>query len=227
MKGAEQVLPEAVIDAGLASDRGVRHARGRRRHGVPRDAAQEDRGRESRHVRDDASPDGDERVVAAHSRGERGVRDRAPTVARVFAASRSSIAISQSRPGRRGRRADRLAAPARRRGSGEQETPGGRHEIPRRPGEQALADPDALSRAVRRPGSVPAGPALTARGARAARGRARAAAPGRPRRAPSSSGRCPRSSSGNAITSRRDVAPAAIAQIRSRPSAMPPWGGAP
>ena len=70
MKGADQVLAGRVIDAGLSADRRVRHRAGRRRDGVPGDAAEQDRRRESGDVGDDAAADGDERVVAPQAGGE-------------------------------------------------------------------------------------------------------------------------------------------------------------
>src|SRR5262249_8471731 len=118
-------------------------------------------------------------------------------------------------PGLRGPRTDEHEAPRR------------RVEIARRVLEQIGADPgDAL---VRRPADRDPldGPrAHRSRGAGGSRPSAGSCS-GKTEAGAFVMRSMPEVVFGNAMTSRSDDAPAAIAQMRSRPRAMPPWGGAP
>ena len=76
MEGPDEVLAAGMVDPGLAADRGVGHPGRRRRDRVPGHAAQQDRRGEPHDVGDDAAPHREERVVAAQSRGQRGLHDR-------------------------------------------------------------------------------------------------------------------------------------------------------
>jgi hypothetical protein len=81
VEGADEILAGREIHADFASDGRVDLGQQRRRHLDQADAAQEGRGREARHVADDAAPDGhdhrpairpraDERVVDPSDRGD-------------------------------------------------------------------------------------------------------------------------------------------------------------
>ena len=73
VEGADEVLAGREVHADLAADRRVDLRQQRRRHLDERDAAQEGRGREARHVADDAAPDGhdDRPAVGAPARPAR------------------------------------------------------------------------------------------------------------------------------------------------------------
>ena len=84
MERAEQVLSEAMIDSGLASDRRVGHSRDGGRDRIPRHPAKEDRRGEPDQVGHDAAADRDERVVPSHALLESAVRDLRDRVERLL-----------------------------------------------------------------------------------------------------------------------------------------------
>ncbi len=229
MERAQEVLAAGVVDRRLASDRRVGHPRGGRRNGVPGDAAQEDGGREPRDVGGDSPADRHDGVVPPHARRERGIGDGLDRGEGLGGLAVGDREVEQWR--RRQRRADPLGPGPRGGGADQQEAAGGRREVPARGVEQPRADPDRARRVIF--SAADGDPLRLVPGVRRS---GRAHAPvflgGSSPSSASCSGKTragafvirsiPEVVLGKAITSRREEAPAAIAQMRSRPSAIPP-----
>src|SRR5712691_11282153 len=75
MKSADHVLPERVIDRGLAANRGIHLSEQRGRHLNEGDAAQIGGGGEARQIPDYPTPEGDERSITRASLLEQRIED--------------------------------------------------------------------------------------------------------------------------------------------------------
>ena len=78
VKGADQILPDGGVDAGLATDGRVDHRQQGRRDLDHRHTAQKGRGDKAGEVADNAPPERDHDTVATEPRLEQNIRDRGP-----------------------------------------------------------------------------------------------------------------------------------------------------